>query len=149
MRPLLDLLQQQNFLQGMAPAHLQILTHCATRVEFAAAKTLANEGDAADYFYIVRKGLIALELSGPGSTWIAVESVGAGEVLGWSWIVPPHRWRYRARTVESTQALALGGPQLRAACEADEALGYDLLKRFVQLMGQRIEASRYRLAYPR
>lgn len=142
MRPMAEVLARQPFFQDMAPHHLEALADSCAQVEFAGGTVVFEVGDAADHFYLVRRGRLVLEAPAGGSRLAAVQSVEPGEVVGWSWLVPPHRWRYRGRAVEDTQALAFNGGQLRGSCAADGALGYDLLARFVQVMAARLETSR-------
>jgi CRP/FNR family transcriptional regulator, cyclic AMP receptor protein len=76
---------------------------------------------------------------------LIVETVTEGEVVGWSWLVRPYRWRFSARAVEPVRAIAVDGKCLRAKCEKNPHLGYELLKRTIEIVGQRLEASRVRM----
>jgi CRP/FNR family transcriptional regulator, cyclic AMP receptor protein len=145
MRALVDQLGQQLFFKDMQPAHLAVLADCAAHAEFAADKVVFETDAAADYFYIVIRGRLVLEVPGNQGQWQAVQAIEPGEVVGWSWLVPPHRWRYRGRAAERTQVIAMDGRALRQHCDADGELGYDLLRRFVQVMALRLEASRRHL----
>jgi hypothetical protein len=71
--------------------------------------------------------------------------LGEGEILGWSWLIPPYNWHFDARAVELTRAIALDGKCLRNKCEQDHDLGYELLKRFAHIMEQRLQATRLQL----
>ena len=142
MRTLVDTLARQPFFQDMAPRHLEALADCAAQVEFAGGTVVFEAGDASDFFYLVRRGRLVLEAPGGGNRLTAVQAIEPGELVGWSWLVPPHTWRYRGRAVEKTQALAFNRAELRRRCAADGALGYDLLRRFVQVMSARLEVSR-------
>jgi CRP-like cAMP-binding protein len=75
--------------------------------------------------------------------------LGEGEVLGWSWLLPPYQWHYSARAIEPTQVIALDGAELRTRCEQDHDLGYEIMKRFALVIVQRLEATRARfLSFP-
>jgi len=74
-----------------------------------------------------------------------LERVGPGEVLGWSWLFPPHEWYYNARAVRETKAIALDARRLRERIERDPGLGYELMKRFSAIMLNRLEATRMQL----
>ena len=76
---------------------------------------------------------------------IMLATLGEGEILGWSWLLPPYLWRFHAHAVESTRAIALDGKCLRTKCEQNHDLGYEMLKRFAQIMEQRLEATRLQL----
>ena len=111
------LLAQQPFLRGLAPEHLALLADGASYAQFDPGHYLCREGDRADFFYLVHRGRVALELNQDESQ-VAVQSLEAGDVLGWSWLVPPYRWRFNGRAIEATQAIALDGRGLRTRCEA-------------------------------
>lgn len=142
----LDLiLAQHPFLDGMARRHLELLVGCASDVRFDAGKFLFREGEEANRFYFVRQGRVVLEIFSPQRGPIEIETLTAGDVLGWSWLVPPYCWRFDARAVEMTRVIALDGERLRNRCEADKDLGYELLKRFVSIVDRRLQATRLQL----
>ena len=59
-----------------------------------------------------------------------IQTLGEDDVIGYSWLFPPYRWRFDARAVEPLRALALDGQCLRGKCDDDPVLGYELMKRF-------------------
>ena len=87
-----------------------------------------REGEPADAFYVIREGAVALETDVPGRGAVTLETLHDGDLLGWSWLVPPYRTAFDARALGTTHAIAFDGACLRGKCEADPALGYDLLK---------------------
>jgi CRP/FNR family cyclic AMP-dependent transcriptional regulator len=131
---------------GMDPDHAARLAGCAQTVGWEPGEMLFREGDPADTFYVVRHGRVALELFIPNRGALTIETIEAGEVVGWSWLFPPHRWHFDGRAVDSVRAIAVDGACLRAKSEEDPALGYDLMKRFSQVMLERLQATRLRLA---
>ena len=74
-----------------------------------------------------------------------IETLDAGDVLGWSWLFEPYQVRFDARAVETVHAIAYDGACLRGKCEADPVLGYELIKRFARIMTERLQATRIRL----
>ena len=86
-----------------------------------------------------------MELMIPQRGFATLQTVSEGEVLGWSWLLPPYRWRFGARTLQPTRALAFDGKCLRGKCEEDHDLGYELLKRFTNVVTERLEATRLQL----
>lgn len=138
------LLGDQPFFRGLVPEHLAFLADSADYARFEAGQYLCREGERADFFFVLHHGRVALELS-QEEHQVAVESLEAGDVLGWSWLVPPYRWRFNARALETTQVIALDGRRLRAQCEENHELGYQLLVRLVQVMTQRLETTRHQL----
>ena len=138
-------LSRQLFFRGLADEHVQYLAACSSRVTFTPGQHLCREGEPADSFYVISQGLVALELSKPGQGDFAVESLQAGDILGWSWLVPPYTWRFKARAIDTTQTIALDGRCLRLKCEQNHELGYQILARLVQVMTQRLETTRHQL----
>jgi len=133
------------FFKGLAARHIQLIVGCAKNVRFEAGKIVFHEGDPADQFYFIREGLVAVELMIPQRGFTTLQTVGEGEVLGWSWLLAPYRWRFGARTLQPTRALAFDGKCLRGKCEEDHDLGYELLKRLTNVVTERLEATRLQL----
>src|SRR5512136_4917 len=117
METLEPVLAQHPFLEGMDRRHLELLVGCASNVRFDAGKFLFREGEEANRFYFVRRGRVVLEIFSPQRGPIEIETLTAGDVLGWSWLVPPYCWRFDARAVEMTRVIALDGERLRNRCE--------------------------------
>jgi CRP-like cAMP-binding protein len=140
-----DMLAEHSFFEGLGPKYLEYLAGCATNVVFEAGKQIFREGEPADHFYLIRHGKVSIEVYAPGPGSLSIQTIGEGEVVGWSWLVPPYEWRFDARAVDLTRAFALDGECLRGKCEEDKVLGYELAKRFVQVMVARIEATRLQL----
>jgi CRP/FNR family cyclic AMP-dependent transcriptional regulator len=88
---------------------------------------------------------VAVEIFAPQKGPITIETVVEGDVLGWSWLVPPYNWRFDARAMEMTRAVALDGVCLRNKCETDHDLGYELMKRFANIIDRRLQATRLQL----
>jgi CRP/FNR family transcriptional regulator, cyclic AMP receptor protein len=133
------------FFADLDPAYLQLIVGCASNVRFEAGRFLFHAGEQANAFYLIRAGRIALEIAPPGRPPIALETLGPGEILGWSWLIPPYTWVFDARSVEPSRAIALDGKCLRDKCEADHDLGYELLKRFAHIVEGRLQAARMQI----
>ena len=145
MRTMDELLAEHPFFAGLDDAAMALLAACASNVHVARDERFLREGGRAEHFYVVRHGRIALEIYHPVNGPITLDTVEDGGVLGWEWLVPPHRWVGDARAVEASDLLAFDGTCLRAKCEADPRLGYDLLKRVADVMYHRLVAARVRL----
>ncbi len=145
METLDPLLADHPFLGGLTPAQIATVAGCARNERFEPGRILCREGEEADQFFIVRQGRVAVEVSAPPRGPVTIQTVGDGDILGWSWLVPPYRWRFTARAQELTRVIALDGRCLRQKCEADHDLGYELLKRFADVVGQRLDATRLQL----
>ena len=139
------ILLEHPFFKGLAPKHGALVTGCAKNVRFEAGSYLLREGEPADWFYLIRHGRVALELKAPGRPPVTIQTIREGEIAGVSWLIPPYRWTYDARAMELVRALALDGKCLRGKCEQDHDLGYDLMKRFMPVLIQRLQATRLQL----
>jgi CRP-like cAMP-binding protein len=141
MESLKNILEEHPFLKGLEAKYVDLITGCASNVRFDAGQFIFREGEEAHQFYIIRGGKVALEIFSPGRGSIIIDTLESGEVLGWSWLVPPYQWRFDARASELTRAIALDGKCLRKKCEQYHDLGYELLKRFSDIMAQRLDAT--------
>lgn len=130
---------------GLAPAQLELIAGCATNMRAAAGEYLFREGEQADSFYAIRHGSVALELHVPARDAVTIETLHNGDLLGWSWLFPPHRWEFDGRAREDTALISFDGACLRGKCEADHELGYDLMRGFAQVIIARLQATRLRL----
>jgi CRP/FNR family cyclic AMP-dependent transcriptional regulator len=139
------LLAEHDFFRGIDPRYFPLLVGCATNARFDAGAFLFREGGVADRFYLVRRGRAAVEISAPERGGIVVETVGPGEVIGFSWLVPPYRWRFDVRVLEPMTAVTLDGACLRGKCEEDHELGYQLVRRFAGVALERLQATRMQL----
>jgi CRP/FNR family transcriptional regulator, cyclic AMP receptor protein len=145
MENLAPLLAEHPFLQGITPAHLATIAGCARHERFEPGQFLFREGQEAHHFFIVRHGKVAIEVGAEPREAVTIQTVADGEILGWSWLVPPYRWRFSAQAKEVTRTISLDGRCLRRKCEEDHDLGYELLKRFADVVGQRLDATRLQL----
>jgi CRP/FNR family transcriptional regulator, cyclic AMP receptor protein len=133
------------FLAGMNPKQLALLTDCAIPVRFKTGQTILREADLANRFYLIESGKVVLE-SGEGfGEAVIVETIGAGDLLGWSWMFSPYVWHFTARAAEPTTAIFFYGTILREYCERDPSLGYELLKRITPIMLKRLQAARRKM----
>jgi len=139
------IIREHPFFKGMEDRYIQFITGCAKNARFDAGHVIFREGDAADHFYLIREGLVAVELMIPNRGFTTVQTISDGEILGWSWLLLPYRCRFGARTVRPTRLLAFDGKCLRSKCDEDHDLGYEVLKRFAGVTAERLEATRLQL----
>jgi CRP-like cAMP-binding protein len=138
-------LAEHPFFAGLDPAALALIARCAHDVRFEPGDVVFRTGEPADAFYVLQAGDLALEVHDPARGGLVLDTVHAGEVAGWSWLVPPHRWMFDARAVSPISAIAFDAVCLRGRCEADPALGYALLQRVAHVMYERMQDARVRL----
>jgi CRP-like cAMP-binding protein len=133
------------FFRGMNAEALQLVAGCGSNVRFNEGEALFREGDPADMFYVVRHGSVALELFVPARGPVTIETIEAGDVVGWSWLFAPYRWHFDAKALSLVRATAFDGACLRGKCERDAALGFELMSRFAQVLIERLQWTRLRL----
>jgi CRP/FNR family transcriptional regulator, cyclic AMP receptor protein len=145
MRTLDELIGDSPVFAGLDPRHLELIAGCGGNDHADAGEYLFREGGNADRFFLIREGAIALEVDAPGRGALVVETLHAGDVVGWSWLFAPYRWQFDGRTVEASRLVAFDGRCLRDKCEADHELGYQLMRRFAAAAIQRLQATRLQL----
>src|SRR5208282_2942915 len=139
------IIAEHPFFAGLDHRFMTLLVGCASNVRFEAGTYIFRGGGEANEFYLIRAGKVALEMHAPQHKPIIVSTLGEGEILGWSWLLPPYHWKFHARAVGDTRAIALDGKCLRTKCEENHDLGYELVKRFAYIVDQRLEATRLQL----
>ncbi len=145
MESLEKILIQHPFVEGLPSEHINLILGCAKNAVFEPGKYLFKENEEANSFYIIRSGKVALEIYSAEAGSIIIQTLGEGDIIGWSWMVPPYQWRFDARAVELTRVIELDGTCLRNKCEIDPKLGYEIMKRLANVFEQRINAMRLQL----
>jgi CRP/FNR family transcriptional regulator, cyclic AMP receptor protein len=128
--------------KDVPPQQLALIASFATAQQVAAQRKIFEHDKRASHFYIVKSGKVTIEVPSLTGEPLTIQTLGPGAVLGWSWLLPPYRWLFDARATVPTEVVAVDGERLRAACEQDPALGYQVLKRFAALMADRLNAAR-------
>ncbi|HYH37909.1 MAG TPA: cyclic nucleotide-binding domain-containing protein [Azospirillum sp.] len=139
------LLAEHPFFRDMSPEVRDIVVGCCTNAHYRPGEYLFKEGGKADHFYLIRQGSVAVEVHAPGRPAVVVENIGEGDIIGWSWLVPPYVWTFDARAIEQVRAITIDGACLRNKLEANHELGYQLYQRFIPIMGRRISEARLRI----
>ena len=145
METLERIISEHPLFADLEPQYTSLLVGCASNVRFEAGTYIFKEGDEANEFYLIRGGRVALEIFAPQRKPIIVETLSVGDILGWSWLLPPYHWKFHAHAIQDTRAIALDGKCLRTKCEQNHDLGYEVLKRFAQVVDRRLEATRIQL----
>jgi CRP-like cAMP-binding protein len=136
---------RHGFLGALTPAHRDRLLGFALEVSLRDETRVFEEDGVADRFWIIRSGLVALDVHVPGRPPAVVETIGAGELLGWSWLFPPHRWHLGAETRGAVLASEFDAERVRAAFLDDPAFGLAVTDCVAQVIARRLKATRIRL----
>ena len=145
MRTIDTLIGESPVFAGLSDEQLELIAGCGRNVAFEAGARLFREGDPANTFFLVRHGIVALDTYVPNRGALTVDSIGPGELAGWSWLLPPYRWHFTGRAVEPVRAVEFDGVCLRGKCDDDPGLGYDLAMRFARILVERLQATRFQL----
>ncbi len=132
-------------LAGLSAAHRDLVMRTAVPVRFGARERLFREDDPAEGCWLIHDGCVALDLTVPGRGRVVVQTLGPGDVLGWSWLIPPYKWHFGAITTRDTSAAKLDTGQLRRLADEDPQFGYALALTLFQACAQRLQATRARL----
>ncbi len=138
------IVREHPFFAGMKDEYTAVISGCAKNCRFEAGQYIFREGETADQFYLLRSGRVALQIAAPEKA-IMIQTVGESEIVGASWLVPPYRWGMDAKALELTRAISLDAACLRGKCEDDHTLGYELMKRFMPILLQRLQATRLQI----
>jgi CRP/FNR family cyclic AMP-dependent transcriptional regulator len=133
------------FLKGMSAHHLELLALCAMPTEFDAGQVVLREGEPASGFYLIETGTVVLEAKADDGKTVVIDTVSAGEPLGWSWLFPPYLWSFDARATEPCIAICFSGLLLRQHRDDDLTLSHELHKRASEVMVRRLLAARSKL----
>jgi CRP/FNR family cyclic AMP-dependent transcriptional regulator len=120
---------------------LPLLAEYALDVAFPPGEVIFRAGDPANRFYLVESGEVEIQ-SRSADRVAPIERVGAGGVVGWSWLFPPYAWRFDAVATRETKAIFLYGGRLREICEERPELGYALMKATSAVLVERLQATR-------
>ena len=140
-----SLIKEQPFLAGLEPRLLGFFCECATIRRFASRQQIFQEHGEADHFYLIISGSVDLETFVPGCGMVTVQTLRAGEVLGWSWLFEPREWHFTATTREPSDVISFDAAQLRAKAEEDREFRDQLLVRITKTLVQRLYATRMQL----
>lgn len=138
-------LGEHPFFRGMRPRDLAWLAELAEPLALEVGDYLYREGDESKDFYLIQEGLVRLEIHTPGRGELVIQTLGPGEVLGWSVMLPETRKTFDARIFQATRLLAFDAAAVRKRSEEDHHFGYELCKRFSRVIGERLQATRLRL----
>lgn len=141
MRTIADILKEHSFFEDLSTKDLTFIEGCGKNVLFHEGQIIASPGDPADEFYLIRQGSVALAAGTPPRKPFIFQTLGANEILGLSWLIPPYQWTVSAQAQSTTRAIAIDGVCLRQKCEEDPRLGFKLMKHLVQILVMRADAS--------
>jgi len=138
---ILDQISEAGFFTGMGADELKLLAGFGHSDVINAGGYLIERGSPAIGFRLIVAGRVALELMSHARPHV-IQTLGAGDPLGISWLVPPHVWQFTARAITDTQVIVFDTDAIREAAEHDITLHDDLVTRFLSVMARRLQATR-------
>lgn len=138
-------LASYSFFKGMKKEHLDLFSSKVSKDTFKANEYVFKEKEKASNLFLVLKGKVSIEAISPEGIPFSIQILKQGDILGWSWMIPPYEWRFSARAMENTELLVIDGEFIRKKSEKDHDLGYEIYKRLAGIFVQRLEATRQQL----
>jgi CRP/FNR family transcriptional regulator, cyclic AMP receptor protein len=138
-------LKDHPFVRCLDATYFGTLDQYSVPWRIAAGDYIWRQGDEADFLLLICSGQVGLEIAVPLNAPLRIDIVAEGEILGWSWLLPPYRWHFDARALTRVCAFRIDGRALRDASERDPAFGYQLLKQFTGIIVRRLENAQRRL----
>lgn len=135
----------RSLLRALTAAERERLLALSRQVSFTQGERIFEEGGTADRFWILRSGSVTLDLRLGGTRPTPVSTLDTGDLLGWSWLFPPHAWDFGAEALSPVRAYEFLGAQVQALCEEDPAFGYALLRVVAEILAYRVQTARTRL----
>lgn len=132
-------------LKGLDHKQLTLLSDCALPASLKAGEVIFREGEQANRFFLITRGKVVLESGAGQGEPVMIETIGAGDLLGWSWMMPPYKWHFTARALEPTEAIFFASQILHEYCEMDHSLGFELHRRMSAVMMRRLQAARKKM----
>lgn len=105
--------------------------------EYETGQQLTTEGSEADQLYLFLSGKAAVKVRGPEGRLVLIDQVGPGELLGWSAATDPHVYTASSWTTEPSAVVVIAGSDLRALCETNKHVGYEVAKGIGRVISRR------------
>jgi CRP-like cAMP-binding protein len=132
-------------LTALPPPQRQRLMTLAKEVSFPEDTRIFEAGGRADRFWVIRSGAVSLDQRVNSLQRVTVASLGAGDLLGWSWLFPPHEWDFGAEAFSPVRAYEFDAARVLGLCEEDPQLGIVLVRSVAEILAHRLEITRGKL----
>ncbi|HSF87351.1 MAG TPA: cyclic nucleotide-binding domain-containing protein [Acidimicrobiia bacterium] len=135
------------FMQGLEPHYVDVFVELGRVAEFEARDIIFRTGQPADTFYLVRSGVVALQVEAGGAYPRTISHLTEGSALGWSWLFEPHEWQFDAVAQTPVRTIAFDAVALRDHFSNDPICGYHIMARVAEVMARRLHATRHQLLH--
>ncbi len=133
------------FVRGLDPEDVEAFVKLGRLVEFGARDLIFRAGQPADTFYLIRSGVVALQVDAGGTVPRTVQTITEGSALGWSWLFEPYEWQFDAQAQTPVRGIAFDAEALRQRFLTNPACGYRVMARVAEVMAKRLHATRRQL----
>jgi CRP-like cAMP-binding protein len=133
------------FLHGASPDHLAVLAWAASNVTFPAGHRFFEDGGHATSFWLIQSGHVTVDVDVPGQGPVPIDTIGMGQLVGWSWLFPPFMWAFGAVAASPVETFEFDARTVRAQCASDPALSYEVTRRVAEVLTKRLKSTRNRL----
>jgi CRP-like cAMP-binding protein len=134
--------EQSDLLNGLSQEETDHALALGTRIHLASGATLFNLGDDADRVFVIERGRIRLTLPmqvrGQEQD-VFVDEMCLGQTVGWSALIPPHRFTLKATAPLETEVIALSREVLREVFDTYPHIGYTVSLNLATVIGQRLQ----------
>ncbi|QOV33566.1 cyclic nucleotide-binding domain-containing protein [Streptomyces ferrugineus] len=132
-------------LTALPPPQRERLMSLAREVSFPEDTRIFEAGGTADRFWVIRSGAVSLDQRVTSVQRVTVASLGAGDLLGWSWLFPPYQWDFGAEAFSPVRAYEFEAAAVLRLCEEDTRLGLSLVRHVAEILAHRLEMTRGKL----
>ncbi len=141
-----DELEEVAFLRELGERYFNQLAQIAHLKEFRRGSVIFHEGQEAPFIYFILSGKVSLEVIEPGYGAIEVETLGPGELLGWSPALGGHAMTATAIALTRGRLAALDATRVLALCEEEPRFGVAFLRQVGLIVSERLRCTRRTLA---
>jgi CRP/FNR family cyclic AMP-dependent transcriptional regulator len=139
------ILKSLAFLAGATDDEVRQLLPAARVEEYPQDASLFQEGDVLGHVFIVTTGTVALEISGRDRRPRRLQTIGPGELLGWSPLLGPGSMTAAARALTAVRVVALDARAILDVCGQDPRFGYNFMRRTAATIAGRLSATRLQM----
>ncbi|MFJ7071970.1 cyclic nucleotide-binding domain-containing protein [Streptomyces sp. NPDC098781] len=132
-------------LTALPPPQRGKLMSLAREVSFPEDTRIFEAGGTADRFWVIRSGAVSLDQRVSSLQRVTVASLGAGDLLGWSWLFPPFEWDFGAEAFSQVRADEFEAAAVLRLCEEEPELGMTLVRNIAEILAYRLEMTRGKL----
>lgn len=146
METMAPILVAHPFFQGLAPRYINFVLGCSSRETFKPGEFLCKDEGEATKFYVIHHGRVSVEIYRARRGPVTIQSLGAGDVLGWLWFDQPYHWHLDAKALDLTRVISLDVACLRAKCDQNHDFGYELMRRYAHYLAVQFRVTKLQLA---